>query len=53
MDEVEIQNKKSYWYIYVIVFIVYIVEITTYVLVVNNAAEDGALNVYCDPDAPT
>ena len=39
MDEVDQQNKRSYWYIYLVVFIIYVIEITAYVIVVNDAVE--------------
>ena len=47
----QVEQKKSYWLIYTLVVVFYVAMIITYALVVHHAAESGANDVKCNPEA--
>ena len=47
----QVEQKKSFWLIYTLVAVFYVAMIITYGLVVHHAAEEGANDVDCNPEA--
>ena len=42
-DEIDAMNNKSYWYVYLMVLIIYCIEIPCYIITINSAVNQGAI----------